>query len=102
MSSTFDPLIHQAVRLRVMATLCTLPPDDSIDFVYLKKLLHLTDGNLGSHLEKLEQAGYLQVQRLHAGRNAKSLLQATTSGRAAYENHRRALLDILESEGDSE
>jgi len=99
--SSFDPLIHQAIRLRIMATLCTLQPKESIDFVYLKKLLKLTDGNLGSHLEKLEQSGYVEIQRLNAGRNAKSQLQASTTGRAAYENHRIALIELLEP-GSSE
>jgi len=100
--SSFDPLIHQAIRLQIMATLCALQPKESIEFTALKKLLKLTDGNLGSHLEKLEHAEYLLIKRLNAGRNAKSLLQASSTGRAAYENHRLALLELLESDSADE
>jgi len=78
-----------------MATLAALQGDESVEFVYLKKLLKLTDGNLGSHLEKLEHAGYVQIEKTNAGRNAKSFLSLSALGKAAYEGHRQALLDML-------
>ena len=49
-----DILIHQPVRLRIMAATAALPPDDRLDFTQLRELLQLTDGNLGAHLQKLE------------------------------------------------
>ncbi len=80
-----------------MATLCALESGGSVDFVYLKKMLKLTDGNLGSHLEKLEESFYLSVERTKSGRNARMFIQPTDFGRAAYEGHRRALLAMLEN-----
>ena len=50
--------IHQPVRLRVMAALVALEPGNEVDFTYLRDLLDVTDGNLGAHLRKLEEAGY--------------------------------------------
>ena len=55
--SGLDKLIHQPVRLRIMASLVTLDPTDQVDFTYLRELLDVTDGNLGAHLQKLEAGG---------------------------------------------
>ncbi|MEM7013107.1 MAG: transcriptional regulator [Verrucomicrobiota bacterium] len=93
--SRFDNLIHQPVRLRIMSALSTLGPDESVDFWYLKKLLNLTDGNLGSHLEKLEGAGYLEVLKTAVGKKPKTYLKMTLAGRAAYQGHREALEELL-------
>jgi len=91
--SAFNSLIHQPVRLRIMATLAAIQEGESVDFVYMKKLLKLTDGNLGSHLEKLEQAEYVYLEKINAGRNAKTFLSLTQQGKAAYQGHRQALLE---------
>ena len=55
--------IHQPVRLRTMAALVTLAPGAEVDFTYLRDLLDVTDGNLGAHLRKLEEAGYIAVNK---------------------------------------
>ena len=55
--------IHQPVRLRIMAALVTLGPNEEVDFTYLRDLLEVTDGNLGAHLRKLEEAGYIAVNK---------------------------------------
>lgn len=91
----FDNLIHQPVRLRIMSSLSALGEEDSVDFWHLKKLLNLTDGNLGSHLEKLENAGYLEVQKTTRGKKSKTYLKMTLTGRAAYLGHRNALEELL-------
>lgn len=91
----FDNTIHQPVRLRIMSSLSKLGADESVDFWYLKKLLNLTDGNLGSHLEKLEQVGYLEVSKTSVGKKPKTYLKMTLAGRAAYQGHRKALEDLL-------
>jgi DNA-binding MarR family transcriptional regulator len=83
-----------------MATLCALESGDSVDFASLKKMLKLTDGNLGSHLEKLEESYYLSIEKTKSGRNAKMFIQSTDLGRAAYDGHRRALLAMLENPDD--
>ena len=58
-----NEIIHQPVRLRVMAALITLEQNDEVDFTYLRNLLEVTDGNLGAHLAKLEEAGYIAVNK---------------------------------------
>lgn len=97
--SRFDAFIHQAVRLRIMSALCALASDESVDFTFLKKMLGLTDGNLGSHLEKLELEDYIQVKRDLTGKKPKTFIAATSLGRAAYEGHRSALNEILRDSG---
>lgn len=93
--SRFDDLIHQPVRLRIMSALSALGPDDSVDFWYLKKLLNLTDGNLGSHLDKLESADYIAVRKTTSGNKPKTFLKLTLAGKVAYQGHREALEELL-------
>src|SRR5690606_29703147 len=63
-----DPVIHAQARLRIVATLATLDPDDQITFPRLQELLDFTAGNLSTHLRRLEEAGYIAVQKTHRGR----------------------------------
>ena len=58
-----DLVIHQPVRLKIMAALKPLPPSDQIEFVRLRKLVDATEGNLGAHIQTLEQAGYVAVEK---------------------------------------
>ncbi len=63
-----DTIIHQPARLKIMASLMTLEPGEQVDFVYLRKILKLTDGNLGAHLTKLENAGYIKIEKTFIAR----------------------------------
>lgn len=92
-----NPIIHQPVRLRIMSVLIDLPPNDEVDFVHLKKLLGLTDGNLGAHLLKLEQAEYIVVKKVFIDRKPRTFVRASGVGRDAYDAHVRALKAIIES-----
>jgi DNA-binding MarR family transcriptional regulator len=92
-----NDLIHQPVRLRIMAALTTLEPGLSAEFTHLKKLLGLTDGNLGAHLLKLEEAGYLTQDKAFVGRKPRTSLQATAEGRRAFKAHVLALKAILDN-----
>ncbi|MBN2685725.1 MAG: transcriptional regulator [Pontiellaceae bacterium] len=92
-----NPVIHQPVRLRIMSVLIDLPPKDEVDFVHLKKLLGLTDGNLGAHLLKLEQAEYIVVKKMFIDRKPRTFVKASGMGRDAYNAHVRALKAIIES-----
>ena len=93
--SQVDPIVHQPVRLRVMASLVTLGLTEKVDFTYLRELLEVTDGNLGAHLLKLENAGYIDVEKVFVGRKPRTYLAATTKGRAAFEEHVKALRNII-------
>ena len=94
-----DPIIHQPTRLRLMASVMLIGPDEWIDFSTLKRELNLTDGNLGAHIQKLEDSGYLKVKKRFVAKRPKTLIQATTRGRNGFNNHREALREIL---GESE
>lgn len=90
-----DPVIHQPARLRLMALVVAFEHDEWIDFTTLKQELGLTDGNLGAHILKLEDARYVKVKKKFVGRRPKTLLQATERGRTAFTAHRQALREIL-------
>ena len=90
-----DEVIHQSLRLRIMASLVTLDPRGTVDFVYLRDLLKATDGNLGAHLEKLEAARYVKIEKTFIARKPRTFISATAKGRAAFEEHVAALKTIL-------
>ena len=87
--------IHQPVRLRIMAALVTLEPDVEVDFSYLRGLLKVTDGNLGAHLRKLEEAGYIAVNKTFIERKPRTFVTATPAGRQVFQDHVTALQSIL-------
>jgi DNA-binding MarR family transcriptional regulator len=89
--------IHQPVRLRIMAALVTLNNDDAVDFTYLRDLLEVTDGNLGAHLRKLEDAEYIAINKEFVDRKPRSFISATSTGRKVFQEHVRALEEILKS-----
>ena len=87
--------IHQPVRLRIMAALVALEPDNEVDFTYLRELLAVTDGNLGAHLRKLEEAGYIAVNKTFVDRKPRTYVAATGEGRKVFQQHVAALESIL-------
>jgi DNA-binding MarR family transcriptional regulator len=97
--SGLDPVIHAPARLRVVATLAVLPTGEELTFPKLQKLLDMTAGNLSTHLRKLEEAGYVQVDKTHAGRRPVTNLAMTTSGRRAFEDYTATLTDLLKGAG---
>ena len=90
-----DPVIHQPARLQIMAALAALREGDSVEFTFLRELLGLTDGNLGAHLRRLEEAGYLSVEKTFVDRKPRTFVSLSIEGRAAFERHVRALEAIL-------
>ncbi|MFI7587034.1 transcriptional regulator [Spongisporangium articulatum] len=91
-----DPVIHPAGRLKVTATLAALPRGDRLAFPRLQKLLDMTAGNLSTHLRKLEEAGYVAVDKTHEGRTPVTYLSLTPVGRRALEDYTAALRALLE------
>jgi DNA-binding MarR family transcriptional regulator len=70
-----------------MAALVALPGDERMDFVSLKEISELTDGNLSSHLSTLEQAGYVSVTRSLEGKKTKTRICVTPQGREAFSHY---------------
>ncbi len=89
--------IHQTVRLRIMAALVTLPPNQEVEFTYLRELLEVTDGNLGAHLRKLEDAGYISVHKTFVERKPRTYISVTDQGRKIFSEHVAALEAILKN-----
>jgi DNA-binding MarR family transcriptional regulator len=89
-----DKIIHAPARLQIMSSLMALDAKDQIDFRSLGDLLELTDGNLGAHLQTLEEAGYIKVEKTFVQRKPKTFLRLTHKGRARYEEHVEALRKI--------
>ena len=90
-----NTIIHQPVRLKIMSSLMSIDMKEKVDFTYLKDLLELTDGNLGAHLSKLEEAGYINIEKLFVGKKPKSYIRLTGKGRDAFAEHVRALESIV-------
>ena len=84
-----DNTIHAKARLIIMATLVL---NGASSVKQLKDASGLTDGNLGSHLRVLEDAGYIHIARTFAQRKPLSLCRVTPAGQAAFTQY----LDVLE------
>jgi DNA-binding MarR family transcriptional regulator len=90
-----DPLIHVPARLRIVATLASLPDGDTLTFTRLQDMIGLTPGNLITHLRKLEDAGYLASEKTGNGVASKTTIALTSQGRAALDTYTQALRDLL-------
>ena len=91
-----DEIIHQSLRLKIMATLNALPRDEKVEFPRLKALLKATDGNLGAHLTTLEGAGYVATEKDFVDRKPRTRVSITAAGRRAFEGHVGYLRELIE------
>jgi DNA-binding MarR family transcriptional regulator len=94
-----DEIIHQPVRLRLMAALVAIKSGESADFSFLRDLLGATDGNLGAHLRRLEEAGYIELTKKFVDRKPRTYAAATALGRKVFRNQVAALEEILKGAG---
>jgi DNA-binding MarR family transcriptional regulator len=92
-----DDIIHQPLRLRIMAALQALPAGEGLEFSRLKKLTGATDGNLGAHIETLAKANYVEVDKSFVGKRPQTKVTATAAGRGAFARHVASLREIIES-----
>jgi DNA-binding MarR family transcriptional regulator len=96
-----DDIIHQPLRLRIMAALNALPAGTGLEFAKLKKLTGATDGNLGAHIETLSKAGYATVDKAFVGKKPQTTVTATATGRGAFARHVATLQEIIAAAGGS-
>lgn len=82
------------VRLGIMALLLV---EDSVEYNALKDALDLTDGNLASHIKALEKEGYITVQKSFLGKKPNTRYAVTPLGRDAFNQHLKALENLLQS-----
>lgn len=91
-STSVDRLIHEPARLAIMTNLFVV---ENANATYLLQQTGLTWGNLGSHLGKLEEAGYIDVAKGYQGRRPETTISLTDRGRAALVDYRERLMTAL-------
>jgi DNA-binding MarR family transcriptional regulator len=91
-TASVDRLIHEPARLAIMTNLFVV---ESANATYLLQQTGLTWGNLGSHLNKLEEAGYVAVAKGYQGRKPETTVSLTEQGRSALVQYRERLLTAL-------
>jgi DNA-binding MarR family transcriptional regulator len=94
--SGLDEVVHQRVRLGILAV---LTESKRADFGFLRTTLDLTDGNLSRHLQVLEKAELVEVEKVFEGRRPRTWVRITRKGRTAFAREvtaLRALLDRIE------
>jgi len=88
-----DRLIHEPARLMLLALLYVV---ESADFIFLMRQTGLTWGNLSSHMSKLEEAGYIEVEKEFKGKKPHTMLHLTEEGRAAFRQYRGRMKQVLD------
>ncbi len=87
-----DRVIHEPGRLVIVALLYAV---ESADFLYLLRETGLTKGNLSAHLTRLEQAGYIVIEKSFRGKIPQTICRLTEAGRTAFENYRQQMKRIV-------
>ena len=95
MSHQPDEIIHQSLRLKIMAALHAEPKGEALEFSRLKAIVQATDGNLGSHLTTLEKAGYVAIAKDFVGKKPRTRVAITAEGSSAFRKHFDYLRDVL-------
>ncbi len=88
-----DRMIHEPARLMIVSLLAAA---EKVDFLFLRNETGLTKGNLSSHLSKLEEAGYVDIEKTYRGKVPLTLIALSENGRKAFENYRKQLKEIVD------
>lgn len=92
MFASLDPLLHSELRLAVMSILISV---EEVDFVYLREKTGATAGNLSVQIDKLNEAGYIDVERGFAGKRTRTVCRITQKGMHAFQLYVQALQSYL-------
>ncbi len=93
MTFELDRLIHEPARLVLMSNLYVV---DEADFVFLSRRTGLTDGNISSHMSRLEKAGYVSIDKTIVGKRPRTTYALTPEGRAAFARYREQVRGIFD------
>lgn len=93
-----NEVIHQTVRLQIMAALVASLSGEPLEFSRLKAIAKATDGNLGAHLATLEKAGYVLIEKDFVGKKPRTRVSPTAEGRKAFERHVAYLREVLDGQ----
>ena len=88
-----DQIIHAPARLNILALLYVVT---SLDYVFLKNQTGLSWGNLATHLKKLEEAGYIEIEKGYQGKKPQSIIKLTPEGRQAFKDYKQKLQQVLD------
>ena len=92
MFKELDPLLHSQLRLAVMSILLSV---EEAEFVYIKEKTSATAGNLSVQLDKLNEAGYIEIEKGFAGKKPRTVCRITDKGRLAMEEYVNTLIFSL-------
>ena len=88
-----DRVFHEKARLGIVSSL--IGHADGLGFSDLKSLCGLTDGNLARHLQVLEEAGYIRIEKSYEGRRPYTQCRLTAKGRARFSDYLTVLEQVL-------
>ena len=91
-----DEIVHQPLRLKILAALKALPDGERLEFVRLKAITKATEGNLGAHIGTLEKAGYVKVEKDFHNNRPRTRVSLTRVGRRSFQDYVDYLREILE------
>jgi DNA-binding transcriptional ArsR family regulator len=89
-----DRLIHEPARLMIVAILSAV---ESADFLYLQRETGLSKGNLSSHLSRLEEGRYVQIEKTYRGKLPLTICRLTQTGQSAFQDYRKRLKKFVEN-----
>jgi DNA-binding MarR family transcriptional regulator len=89
-----DRLVHEPARLVVMASLYVV---ESGDYTFLMRQAGLTWGNLSAHLSKLEEAGYIEIEKTYRGKRPYTLVRLSENGRTVFKNYVLQMKTVLDN-----
>jgi len=90
-----DPIIHAPTRLAILSMLIGV---ESATFAYLKGATNTTDGNLSTHLTKMEKANYITIEKKFVGKKPQTNCAITSEGRSAFMNYLTQMERIVQSQ----
>ena len=90
-----DPLIHAPTRLAILSVLITV---ESVNFNYLKESIGTTDGNLSTHLTKLETNGFIKIKKTFKGKKPQTICSISTKGKKAFIKYLDQLEQIVKTQ----
>ena len=88
-----DQVIHAPARLMVLTYLYVI---ESAGYVFLMRLTGLTWGNLSTHLTRLEEAGYIAIEKEFRGKKPHTTLRLTDQGRSAFREYKKSMQQVLD------
>lgn len=91
--ANIDQVIHAPARLMVLTYLYVV---ESADYVFLIRMTGLTWGNLSTHLTKLEEAGYIAINKEFKGKKPHTSISLTKQGRTAFRKYKKSLQQVLD------